>query len=310
MAVLNRTAIVKGPGAVKFGSVVLHDADGITADIDVEADPIATSMVGEVDRWINSRFGQVSFRPAGEITADILAALYPQQTPDIGASLLTGTDVPLIVHSKAGVKLTFAAAALVQPPQLRLAATQTAFGSAAQFRALLGAGKDADDEGALVTIASEAYSAETYPFSAVNLFAGIYSGVYNSATINARAGWTLDVQFATEAIKTDHEGEIDILLKGVTVVAKCEPVGMSESAFAALLPYAALNGSSIRAGYDLVISGGAGKLQATLYDARPLVGPMRWGTTALRSGELAFVAQRKLSTGVPGALYKVEIAAA
>ena len=85
---------------------------------------------------------------------------------------------------------------------------------------------------------------------------------------------------------------------------------MTETALAALLPYTAANGDSIRAGNDLVISAGAGKITATLYDARPLVGPMRWGTVALRSGEVAWIAQRKLTAGVPGALYSVAIAQA
>ena len=306
---MSRLTLVKGPGAVKVGSVVLHDADGIQADIQVGAVPVATSIEGEVDQWVSSRFGTISFRPAGEVTSSILAALYPHQTPVMGASLLGATDVPLIVASKAGTKLTYHAAALTQPPQVRLSATQTAFGSAAQFRALLAAGKDPADEGALVTIASEAWSDATYPFATTNLVRGAYLGTYNSATITPRGGWTIDVQLATQAISTDHEGEIEILLTGVTVTATCEPQGMTEAAMAALLPYTVGNGTSIRAGHDLVITGGAGTISATLYDARPLVGPMRWGTTQLRSGEVAWIAQRKLTGGVPGALYALSIAA-
>ena len=30
----SRTSIVRGPGAVKFGTVTLYDADGITAEIE------------------------------------------------------------------------------------------------------------------------------------------------------------------------------------------------------------------------------------------------------------------------------------
>ncbi len=307
---MSRLTLIRGPGAVKFGDVVLHDADGIQADIQVAASPVSTSIEGEVDQWINSRFGTISFRPAGEATAAILAALYPHQTPVIGASLLGAVDVPLVVASKAGVKVTYHAAALMQPPQLRLSATQTAFGSAAQFRALLAAGKAPGDEDALVSIESEAWSDATYPFAATNLLRGAYLGTYDGATITPRGGWTIDVQLATQAVQVDHEGEIDILLTGVTVAAKCEPQGMTEAALAALLPYTAANGESIRAGNDLVISAGAGKIAVTLHDARPLVGPMRWGTVALRSGEVAWIAQRKLTAGVPGALYSVGIAQA
>lgn len=303
----NRTTLVKGPGAIKAGDTVLHDADGITAEITTVATPVTTSLLGEVDQWITNRYGIISMRPAGNVTASILSSLYPHQTPVIGSSLLGAVDAPLIVHSKSGTKITFTAAALVQPPQLRLSATQTAFSGAAQWRALLGAGKAPEDTGAFLSITTEEWSDTTYPpLLTTDLLRGAYSATWGGTTIYPRAGWTIDVQLATEAIVTEMEGEIDIVLTGVTVIARCEPVGLSESTLAGLLPYDEPQGTSIREN-DLVISAGAGKLKATLYAARPLVGAMRWGTIQLRAGEVAWTAQRKLSAGVPGDLYKIEI---
>lgn len=303
----DRTTLIRGPGAVQYGTTVLHDANGIQADIQVATNPVATSLYGEIDQWINNRFGTISFTPAGEVTTAILAALYPHQTLSIGDSIFGDTDTALIVHSKAGTKVTYHCAALTQPPQLRLSATQVAFGGAAQFRAILAKNKDPADSGALYTVAAAAYSAATYPFAADTLVRGAYSGDWDGTTIIPRAGWTIDVQLNTEPITTDHDGEIDIILTGITVTARCEPQNLTEATLATLIPYTAAQGSSIRAGKALTITAGAGTITATLTDARPIVGPLQWGTTTLRAGELAFIAQRSLTGATPGDLYSIAL---
>ena len=45
----------------------------------------------------------------------------------------------------------------------------------------------------------------------------------------------------------------------------------------------------------------------TLNNARLVTGPLAWGSTTLRVGEIGFIAQRSFSEGVAGALYSVEI---
>lgn len=306
----NRTTLVKGPGVVKFGDVVLHSADGITADVSVETTPIPSDMEGEVDKLIINRFAEASIRPVGQLSSAILAALFPHQTPALGTPIFGDADVPLILHSKAGVRCTFLNAALIAPPQLVLSATRTAFGGAAKFRALLAADKAPGDDGSFIEIDDVPFSAVDYPFLATAK-GGRYIGTLGvgqaALQIDTLSGWSIDVQIATTPWKTDHEGEIAHDLASVAVLAKCTPVRLSESDLLGLVPWNAVQGASARSGKNLVISAGAGSgvVKATLSDVAVLQGPCKWGATALRAGEIGFTAHRTIADDTLGALYQV-----
>lgn len=307
-----RTNIVRGPGAVKFGNVVLHDADGISADVAVETVPVPSSIEGEIDRMVSNRYAEISLKPVGHLSSGILAALFPHQTPVIGTPLFGAADVPLLVHSKAGVLVTFPNAALVQPPQLRLSTVATAFGSAARFRALIALAAEPGDSGSLLTVASSAYSAATYPFSAVakgGRYIGTLGTGEGAVEIRTQSGWTVDVALATASFATDVEGELAMDLAGVTCVARCTPSQSTEAALMALLPWNSAQGASARSGKNLVISAGTGSgvVKVTLYDVAVLAGPLRWGGVAIRAGEYAFTASRTVANDALGALYTVEM---
>jgi hypothetical protein len=307
---MSRTTLVKGPGVVKFGDVVLHSADGIQADAVVEATPVPSDIEGEIDRLLANRYGEVSIRPVGHLTSGILAALFPHQTPVIGTALFGAEDVPLIVHSKAGKKLTFVSGALLKPPQLTLSATRTAFSGAAQFRALLAEGMAPGDEDSFLTIEDAAYSAEDYPFSATakgGKYVGVLGTGETALTIDTLAGWTIDVQLGTTPWRTDHEGEIGHDLASVSVLAKCTPVRLSEDDLLGLVPWNSAQGASARSGKNLVISAGAGSgvVKATLNDVVVLQGPCRFGAASLRAGEVGFSASRAVAADALGALYEI-----
>ena len=104
---------------------------------------------------------------------------------------------------------------------------------------------------------------------------------------------------------TDSQGTIDYTLGGVTVRARCVPLGLSESQILAALPVAKGRGASVATANDLVIEA-AGGLKVTLKNAALVTGPIQWGTTQLRAGEIGFVAH----VAADGQLFKVEMASA
>ena len=301
---IQRTAIVRGPGAVKFGSVVIHDANGITAEIESATQEVPSSISGPLDTIKTDQTATVGFTPCGQITADILAALYPHQTPAIGSSLCGSSDKALVVHSLAGQKVEFFNAFLSQVPDLLLSPVKTAFG-AAQFTALLGLGKAPGDTDAFCKVTAATYNLN-YP-DPEGLTGVHYAGTFGSLSIPDTAdGWTVSVELATEPVATDGLGTIDHTLSGVTVRAKCTPIGLSESQILAALPFAMGRGASLRGENDLVIAGSGG-LTVTLKNASLVTGPLAWGNTTLRVGEVGFVAHRSFTSGVAGPLYSVAI---
>ena len=299
-----RTSILRGPGSIKFGSLALYDADGISAEVEISTAEVPSSISGTLDTIKTDQTGKVTFTPCGQLSADILDALYPHQTPSIGASLCGSTDTALVVHSLAGTKVTFVNAFLSGIPELRLSPTRTAFGQA-EFTALLGLGKAPGDSAAFYTTESAAYNGG-YPDPA-GLTGAQYAGTYGSLSIPDTAdGWTVSFELGTTPQQTDNAGTIDHTLDSITVRAKCTPLGLTESQILAALPVASARGASLRGSNDLVIAG-AGGLTVTLKNASLVTGPLAWGNTTLRVGEIGFVAQRAFSSGTAGALYTVAL---
>ena len=302
MSGITRQSILRGPGRAKFGSVVLHDADGIEADVDLATKEVRSSVAGLLDTIRTGLSATVRLTPVGSLDAAIVAALFPHQSPVFGASLFGSSDTALEIHSVAGTKVVFHSAALLKPPELRLSPVETSFGQC-EFGALLANGKEPGDTGAFVTVSSAAYSGN--PPSRDGLTAHAYSAEWGDLDIpDTLDGWTVTVELATEDVTADRLGVIDKTLAGVTVRAKCTPIGLAESQIAAALALSSPRGSSAAGTNDLVISSADG-LVVTLRNAALVEGPLRWGATALRAGEIGFVA----NLASDGSLYSVELAA-
>lgn len=304
MSYISRTAIVRGPGSVKFGDVTLYDANGISADIESASKEVPSSISGQLDTIKTDQSARISFTPCGQLSSNILTALYPHQTPSIGSSLCGGSDTSLVVHSLAGKKLTFTNAFLSKIPDLLLSPVKTAFGQA-EFTALIGLGLAPTSSNALCKVETTAYNLN-YPDPA-DITGVQYAATFGSLDIPDTAdGWTVSVDLSTDPVTTDQLGTIDHTLQGITVRAKCTPLGVAESDILGALPFALGRGASLRGANDLVIAGEGG-LTVTLKNAKLVTGPLAWGTSTLRVGEIGFIAQRAFSSGVAGALYSVEM---
>ncbi len=296
-----RQSIVRGPGTVTFNSVKIFDASGISAEVDSSTQDVESSISGKLDTIKTDQVAKVSLTPVGTVSNELLDVFYPSfvKTPVLGKSLLGATDVPLVVSSKAGTKVTFAAAALTKCPDLLLSPVKTAFGSA-EFSALLPNGKLPDDASArLYTVAAAAY-ADGEP-SRSGLTGCHYSGTFGELSIpDTVEGWTVSVAMNLTPVTTDSQGTIDYTLSGVEVTARCTPLGLSEGEILSALPVLSGRGKSLASTSDLVISAEGG-LTVTLKNAALVTGPLNWGATALRAGELGFTA----NLGDGGALFDV-----
>ena len=74
---INRNTILRGPGTVKFGGVTVFDANGITCEIESATQGLPSSISGEIGTIKTDQTGKISFTPCGQISAAILAALFP-----------------------------------------------------------------------------------------------------------------------------------------------------------------------------------------------------------------------------------------
>ena len=305
MSTINRTQILRGPGSVKLGSLAIFDATGITAEVEQATEVIPSSISGILDTIKTDQIGKISFTPCGHLSADLIAALFPYQTPVIGASIFGSDDVPCDIHSLAGTKVTFVNTAVTKLPEIYLSPVKTAFGGV-ELTALLGKNKEPGDADAFYKVAAATYSAgNPSPDGIVGVH---YNATYGSITINDTSdGWTVVPTIELAAVQTDKLGTIDYTLSGVTVTASCKPYGLTESQILSALNISGARGSSMRGASDLVITG-TGGLTVTLKNASLTSAPLEWGTAADRVGKLQFTAHRSFSNNVAGALYTVALA--
>lgn len=297
-----RQSIIRGPGAVTFGGVTFHDASGIVAEIDSATQDVPSSIAGKLDTIKTDQTGRVTLTPVGTLSEALLAALFPAyvRTPVIGLSLFGTTDAPLAVLSRAGTKVTFNAAALTKCPDMILSPVKTAFGQA-EFTALLANGKLPTENGSFYAVAAQTYNLGEP--SRQGLSGNHYSAAFGALSIpDTLDGWTVGVELQTEPVTTDSQGTIDYTLTGVNVTARCTPLGLSEAQLLAALPALKGRGASLAGDDDLVISSDNG-LTVTLKCASLVTGPLNWGATALRAGEIGFTAN---IDPTDGSLFDVE----
>ena len=301
----SRTSIIRGPGTVVYGGKSFFDASGISAEIESATSEIPSSISGSIATIKTDQTGKISFTPCGQLAADLLALLYPYGSPTVGSSACGSADRPLVVHSLAGTKVSFVNAVLSKMPELYLSPIRTAFGSA-EFSAALGLAKAPGDADAFYKVEQAAYdSGAPDPESITGVQ---YAGTFGDLSIpDTLEGWTITPEVTLEPVTVDSVGTIDWTIAGVSCTATCTPVGLTEAEILAALPVSGARGSMIGGESDLVVSG-AGGLKVTLMKASLVRGPLQWGTTTLRAGELGFTAHRSFAGGVPGPVFTVEMA--
>lgn len=300
----SRTSIVRGPGTVSYAGSAIFDADGIDAEIESSVSEIPSSISGSIASIKTDQVGRISFTPCGQLSAALLSLLYPYANPTVGASACGTADRALTVHSLAGVKVTFPNAVLSKMPELRLSPVKTAFG-AVEFAAAVALAKSPETAGSLYSVETAAYSSGAPDPDGIT--GAAYAGTFGDLAIaDTLDGWTVTPEITLEPVAVDSIGTIDWTVGAVSCTATCTPVGLSESQILAALPINKARGS-ILGGDDLVISG-AGGLKVTLKNASLVRGPLRWGTTDLRAGQIQFTAHRTFTDGTPGPVFSVELA--
>lgn len=301
---INRNTILRGPGTVKFGGVTVFDANGITCEIESATQGLPSSISGEIGTIKTDQTGKISFTPCGQISAAILAALYPYASAAIGSSACGAADTPCVVHGMSGTRVTLVNCCVRKMPEIYLSPVKTAFGSV-ELAAALGLAKGPTDDAALYTVEQAAYDAGAPDPTGITGVA--YAGTFGALSIPDTAdGWTITPEVTLNPVSTDTLGTIDWTVASVGCTAKCTPLGLTEEQILAALPATRARGSLI-GGDDLVVTGEGG-LKVTLHGASLVTGPLQWGNTTLRAGEIGFTAHRSFAGGVPGPVFEVELA--
>jgi len=292
-----RQNIYRGPGRLTLGSTVIDTKDGIALTQDGATDDITSDLSGFLGN-IRTEFAlNVAATPYGRITKTLLDELYPawMRTPVIGSSVYGASDTPCVIQSRAGMKLTLFCAAVTAPPPLVLSTVQTAFGQM-QIAAILANGKLPGEADALVKVEAAAWSGDVQqerPQTGGQYTATLGNAITFGDTLN---GFNVEFAPTMEPVQSDNGGTIDYTFGGIRPAARFQPLDKSEADIIGLLGLNKPRGSFTGSGLDLVIAGTTG-LTLTLRNVDVVQGPLNWGVTALRAGDLLVQASPDPVTG-------------
>jgi hypothetical protein len=130
---ITRTTLLGGPAAAIWKGRTYFAQSGIVVTPALELEAVDSDAQGILDATATLAPVMIKFAPTAPF-AD-LVALYPWLEGAPGTSLFGASDSPLVLIAANGVRLTFAAAAIVQMPDLTLG-TSGATSGAVTFLAL------------------------------------------------------------------------------------------------------------------------------------------------------------------------------
>lgn len=309
MPSIDRTTIITGPALVTFGGQSFWSKGDVTLKPIVDKFAIPTAAFGDVDGRIQDKRVEVQFEPEGRFTAGLLAVLFPYAATNIGASIYGSTDRALVIHSRAGTKITVPNASITKLPNLRFGVGQTITGSIT-FTGLLKKSTAPEAAGAYWVVASEAYPGDT-GFATSDILTKAYASVWGGSapwsSFLTEKGWDVSFDLSLEAQKVDGLGTVDMTIKELKVTATSIPVGPTEAQVLTAMQQEQVMGSSYATANDLVIS--ATGVYFSLAKAGLMEADLGWGSSRKRIGSCKWMATRTVTSGVPDPLYYIGTAA-
>jgi hypothetical protein len=309
MPLINRTSIISGPARITFGGQTFWSKGDVTFKVVNSRFDIQTAHFGKVDERFSDRRIEVSFEPAGAFTAGVAAVLWPYASTIVGASVFTGSDVPLTINGRDGRQIVVHAAAVTSIPQIRLGVAQTIIGPVT----ITGLCKNSTDPTAAAAYYTE--SAQAYPgdtgFAVADIKTLAYASVWGASapwsSFLTENGWTVDFNLSLAPQVVDGIGTVDMTFQALEVSAKCVPVGPSQSDILTKVAGTAGLGASIATADNLNIS--ATGVYVRLFKAALAESGLTYGNQAKRIAETEFIATRSVTTGTADPLFHVGIAA-
>jgi hypothetical protein len=303
----NPVNFIAGPAVITFDSQTYYTKGDIAVRNVRETFDVNASMHGLIDRRQKSLSAEVSFTPVGQI--ENISKYFPYAVGDIGKSIFASTDKPLVIHTLAGTKYTYARAALIKMPTLKCAATDTFFGEMT-FLCILQSNVDPATADAFLKVESTAFSEAT--FDETKISSPGYTAAYGETPYNALEaldGFAVEISVDIIRDYVDRFGCVGARLKSLAASAKFTPIGLTEAQWATLLALdgasAVIPGQSLaKADTDLVITGGATPtaVSLTIHKAGINAAALAFGDAA-RIGELEFVSKRTWTAGAANPLF-------
>jgi len=291
---ITRTTLLGGPAAAMFGGHTYFARDGILVTPALELEAVDSDAQGVVDASATLAPVAIRFTPSAPF-AD-LVALYPWLEGAPGISLFGATDSPLVLVAANGVRLTFAAAAVVQMPDLLLGAKEPVTG-AVTFLAIGARSLPIMAANRLVAIDSAEFPARpTGTAQLADDFAVTWGGA-PWLTLRARDGVKVELAMKSRPVISAANALVDMTLDSLVVTVRFVPASPAGGSVAEADVVQGLQAEGSLPGR--LLSLGARTLEVVgqhvwlrLPLAQLTAGPLEFDAVSGRLGELVFTATR------------------
>jgi hypothetical protein len=328
VAPLNRSALTRGAGVVKWNGVYFWTAPDFSAKHAPTWEQISTSMHGRITRFKKDIVIKIPIKLWGAY--ENIGLLFPTSTsagqpalfgaaPPFGASLFTpatyAADLPLEIWSRNNDTITYTNAQITKLANLRLGVEADLFEAAVEFTCLVGAGLDPGVSASYYLLGTTAWSDATAGFSSANYLKTRFSGAWGNLTgfspIYPERGFSIAWDLELEPVMMDGYGTIDYVIKNFLATCKCIPAGPTMANInkyaqadtpVAGVPIGALLSTVVA---DLTLTGfynaaySAAPPVIVLKNCSMLEHSFEFGLTPLRKGEITWETQRVFAGGVP-----------
>ncbi len=301
--------IVKGPAAIQRNDKFMY------VHGDIIANQVRSTVAQQVDSvgFNDEREGtvkwEIGFTPAGMASPDYFAELYPAayRTPVVGTDIFGAIDVPVVIWTFDGQKITFNRSALTKMPDLNLAADKQLFGGAT-YTALGTLEESLDTEGRFAEIQAAAFADTSWdPSKVLTLVYGAsWGAVAPWDSIASQSGFTFSFELALAEEPSDAYGiaSMTIAAGGLSVVGKCQPHGITAAQILAANQPKKRGQSIYTGGQTLALTTAVeAEPYFNLFNAALKTLPLQAGAELNRNGEVEFVATTNRYTA--GALQPV-----
>jgi hypothetical protein len=302
---VTRTSLLAGPAAATFNGHTFFAHDGILITPALETGPVESDAQGVIDATVSGALTKIQFTPSAPL-AD-LVALYPHLQGAPGASLFGITDVPLVLIGANGVRLTFAAVAIVAMPDLVLSNRGPVTGAVTFLaRGARGLGVTAANRLVTIDTATMPEPARGTPQLADDF--AITWGAAPWLKLRARDGVRVHFALHTKRVVSDANAWLDWTLDRLEVEARFTPASPAGPVESNLVSALGLQGPNAMPGRALSATATALEVVGEHLCLRlPLAQLVRaelaFDAVHPRIGELVFVAERAwLEVDVPAAL--------
>ena len=292
-----RGSTLRGPALIALGSTTIRTKGDVKVTLSLETFNIESSEYPVLDERLSGIPVTIDFEPVGEVSSDLVSAMFAPLSAVIGSSLFGTSDVACTITPLSGTdKITFHCAAITKMTDIIISATKTSLGSMT-ITAILKNTTAWSNAAARLTVATvtaptvAAIDPADIPTNPAKIKWGATAPW---TTLQSREGVTVSFDMQTDDDITDEDGLVDMVLSGITAKATLSPMGCSA---AQAITAFALQGSGVVRGASLaaralqleIESASVGGLKVVMPTATLKNLPLLYGRTSPRFGDFEFV---------------------